>query len=104
MGFKTLILSLVIASISTFLYFFFRPYNQKEVSFLLNSVFLYILLFIVLQPLMLNIKTENIIEDMSVFIILFLYIFWFTISSLLIYFLTPIQAITINSGIMSEQE
>ena len=102
----TLILSLALAFTSTLLYFIYRPTNQEEISFLVNSVFLYILLFIILQPLMLNIKSENIIEDMSVFVILFLYIFWFTLSSLLIYLLTPIQAITINSSnnIMSEQQ
>jgi len=103
---KTLILSVILAIASTVLYFYFKPLNQKEINFLVNSVFLYILLFIILQPLMLNIKSENIIEDMSVFVILFLYIFWFTLSSLLIYLLTPIQAITINSSnnIMSEQQ
>ena len=101
----TLILSVILAIASTVLYFYFKPTNQKEINFLVNSVFLYILLFVILQPLMLNIKSENIIEDMSVFVILFLYIFWFTLSSLLIYLLTPIQAITINSNnIMSEQE
>ena len=102
----TLILSLALAFISTVLYFYFKPINQKEINFMVNSVFLYILLFVILQPLMLNIKSENIIEDMSVFVILFLYIFWFTLSSLLIYLLTPVQAITINNSnnIMSKQE
>lgn len=102
----TLILSLALAFTSTVLYFYFKPINQKEINFMVNSVFLYILLFVILQPLMLNIKSENIIEDMSVFVILFLYIFWFTLSSLLIYLLTPVQAITINNSnnIMSKQE
>lgn len=102
----TLISSIILAIVSTVLYFIYRPTNQKEINFLVNSVFLYILLFVILQPLMLNIKSENIIEDMSVFVILFLYIFWFTLSSLLIYLLTPVQAIAINNSnnIMSKQE
>ena len=99
----TLIISGAIAFVSTILYFVLRPTNEKELTFFINSVFLYILLFIILQPLLLNIKTKNIIEDMSVFIILFLYITWFSLSSLLIYLLTPIQSITRNNTNMSEQ-
>lgn len=106
---NTLLLIALVPALALFGYLIYlfvtRVDNQKEKRFLFNSVFLYLLLFIILQPLLLDINTSNIIQSPSTFLALFLYVYWFlSVSVLINQFAPPPGVIAFPNAQMSTRE